>query len=204
MMQRSLWVTVAIMFTVFFSTAARADTFDFTITGTGISSSGAITVSTTGTPGVDRITGISGSYTNTLAGGFSGSITGLVTGSYSALFPTTIAAAPGTIDIFDNLFYPTGGAPSCFGYGSGGLLDGCGLTFSVGTDHVNLFGNGLGNYEVFDWTPSAVIDFNVPLNASFTAVPEPGALDLTLIGVGMVVLMAVIRKRKSQGQSQAA
>jgi len=192
------------MLTALVSTAAHADTLDFTISGTGISSSGVITVSTTGTPGVDRITGISGSYSNMLAGGFSGSITGLVSGSYSASSPTTIAAAPGTIDTFDNLFYSGGGAPACLGYGAGGLLDGCGLTFSVGADHVNLFGNGPGNYEVFDWTPSAVIDFNVPLHATFTPVPEPSVLDLTLIGVAIVGLMAMIRKRPSQRQSAAA
>jgi hypothetical protein len=193
------------MFTFFASTAARADTIDFTITGTGISSSGAITVSTTGTPGVDRITGISGNYSNTNAGGFSGAISGLLSGSYSASSPTTIAAAPGWVDTFDNLFYPTGGAPACMGYGAGGLLDGCGLTFSVGADRVNLFGNGLGKYDVFDWTPSAVIDANVPLRATFTVVtPEPGTLDLTLIGLAMVCLMVVIRKRRSQGQSLAA
>ena len=204
-MRRSLWITAAIIFTFFASTAARADTIDFTITGTGISSSGAFTVSTTGTPGVDRITGISGNYSNTNAGGFSGAISGLVAGSYSASSPTTIAAAPGWIDTFDNLFYPSNGAPACMGYGGGGLLDGCGLTFSVGADHVNLFGIGLGKYAVFDWTPSAVIDPNVPLRASFTVVtPEPGALALTLMGIAMVGLIAVMQKRRSQGQTQQA
>jgi hypothetical protein len=207
-MRKALLIVSALLISGAVSTGvARASTatYDFTLSGTGISGSGAIIVSTTGTPGVDDITGISGSYSNTLAGGFSGSITGLVPGSYSASSPTTIAASGGDSDTFDDLFFPAGGAPSCLGYPVGGLLDGCGFTFKVGSaDYVNIFGDGSGKYDVFDWTPSAVIDFNLPIKATFTlAAPEPGVLGLTLIGLSMLGL-AVIRKRKVQGLTQAA
>jgi hypothetical protein len=202
-----LIVSALLAFAAVSTGVARASTatYDFTLSGTGISGSGAIVVSTTGTPGVDDITGISGSYSNTLAGGFSGTITGLVPGSYSASSPTNVAAAGGNSDTFDNLFFPTDGAPSCLGYAAGGLLDGCGFTFKVGSaDFVNIFGNGLGQYGVFDWSPSTVVDFNVPLKATFTlATPESGTFGLTLIGLAMLGL-AVIRKRSVQELTQSA
>jgi hypothetical protein len=206
-MRKTLWITSALLaFAVMGSTVARASSakYSFTITGPDITSSGTITVSTTGTPGVDDVTGITGSYSDLNPGGFSGSISGLVTGSYSATSPTVIAAAPGYDDTFDNLFYPAGASPACGGEPAGALLDGCGITFAVGANDVNLFGAGPGAYGVFDWTPTTVIDDNGPVQATFTETPEPGAFSLTLIGLTMLGFVGVMRKRKIQGLAQAA
>jgi hypothetical protein len=187
------------------ATAARADSYSFTITGTGISGSGTIVVSASGTPGVDKITGITGTYSDTNSGGFSGSISSLAVGSYSASSPTVISAAPaGYTDSYDNLFYPGGTAASCQGNPAGGLLDFCGLTFTVGGDYVNLFGEGSGTYGLYDWTPSNLVQFNVPVKASFSLVPEPGTLSLLLMGLGVVALLGASRNRKTQGLPQAA
>jgi hypothetical protein len=187
------------------STAARADQYNFTISGTGISGSGTITVSSTGTPGVDDINGITGTFSNTAVGGFSGSITGLASGSYSASSPTTIPAVPGYIDTFDNLFYPGGSAASCLGNPPGGLLDWCGMTFKVGSNLVNIFGTGTGTYGIFDWTPTTLLNNNTPVNATFTvAAPEPGTLGLLLAGLGVVALLGAVRRRKIQLLPQAA
>ena len=57
---------------------AMADSFTFAFSGGGISGSGVLTVSPTGTPGTDTITGISGFFSDTNASAnFSGAITGL-------------------------------------------------------------------------------------------------------------------------------
>jgi len=117
---------------------ARAGTTvgTFTISGSGINASGTITLTTTSDPSVDEITGITGTFST--ASGFSGAITGLSQASYSSANPTQ-----GLIAEYDNLYYPTGMAPSLKGYVAGGTLDDNGLDFQVaGGYSVNVFQRG--------------------------------------------------------------
>jgi hypothetical protein len=104
-MRKTFWIIpVLFLLTSLGSTAAHADSkYNFTISGSFIISSGTITVSTTGTPGVDNVTGITGTITYTINGPFSGVMTGLGPGSYDANNPT-INPVPGGTIISDNLF----------------------------------------------------------------------------------------------------
>lgn len=211
-MRKTLWVFAALLvFTVMGSTVARASsaTYDFTISGTGISAFGTITVATTGTPGVDDITGITGAFATATDGGFSGTITGLVPGSYDSSSQTEITLAAGGYEYFDNLFYPTGAAPSVSGSPAGGLLDQGGLMFTVGSDWVNLFGGGPGVFDLSDGPIAGVgglgqYDNYAAVTASFIPAPEPGTSSLTMIGLAMLGFVAVMRRRKVQGLTQAA
>ena len=154
-----------------FQTRAETPVGTFTITGSGISASGTITLMTTGTPGVDEIVGVTGSFSTTNAGGFSGAITGLNPGSYDPSNPTI-----GPISRWDNLFYPAGSAPSLFGYPPGGTLDDNGLDFIVGGVYtVNIFNRGNG-LLLSDGTTSYV-DKDSPVSFVVSGLPP------TLIGV---------------------
>jgi len=70
LMRSTLWIGV-LLTGAFCAPQTRAGTTvgTFTITGTGISASGTITLMTTATPGVDEIIGITGSFSTT-SGGF--------------------------------------------------------------------------------------------------------------------------------------
>jgi uncharacterized protein (TIGR03437 family) len=119
---------------------ARADTtvVTFTITGPGISGSGSFMVTSTGTPGVDQITGITGTFSTSSGGGFSGPIIGLNPGSYDPNNPTV-----GQLADYDNLFYPSGLAPALNGHPAGGVLDDYGLDFMLAGGYtVDLFERG--------------------------------------------------------------
>jgi uncharacterized protein (TIGR03437 family) len=144
----------------------------FTITGTGISGSGTITLMTTATPGVDEIVGITGSFSSTSAQ-FSGAITGLSPASYNSNSPTL-----GAIDRYDNLFYPSGSAPSVNGYPAGGTLDDYGLDFMVAGGYtVNVFERGPANGFLLDDGITSNIDDRVPV--TFVVNESP----ITLAGV---------------------
>ena len=125
--------------------SARADTaYTFTLSGSGMSSSGAISVNQVGSK--YEITGISGTFSDSSAGGFSGNISGLLPGSYD---PTSYSTSPGGNSNYDNLFYPTGSSPAACGKTApaSAKLDYCGVAFAVTanamTYYVNLYGNGL-------------------------------------------------------------
>ncbi len=130
----------------------------FTITGAGISASGTIALMATGTPGVDEIVGITGSFSTTKRGGFSGAIIGPNPGSYDSSKPTT-----GAISGWDNLFYPSGSAPGLNGYPPGGTLDNYGLDFIVAGGYtVNVFSEG--NAVLLSDGTSFYVDKDAPVS----------------------------------------
>src|SRR6185312_1681848 len=95
--------------------AARADSFNFSFNGGGLSGSGVLHVSNTpvpGVPGAYQVTGISGTFSDTNAGISNAAITGLQTTSLpTGINPTGTFVPPGSeADGFgfsyDNLFYP--------------------------------------------------------------------------------------------------
>lgn len=185
---------------------ARAGTTvqNFTITGTGISGSGTITLATTADPTVDQIVGITGTF-STISGGFSGAITGLSPASYSSTNPTT-----GVFDTYDNLFYPTGSAPGVNSFPAGGTLDDYGLDFTVaGGYSVNVFEQGTTIGFLLDDGLTSNVDHHVPITFTVTpiaptptptptstpsATPAPPSLLLCLAGLGFAGLYSAGRK----------
>ncbi len=183
--------------------AALADSLSFTISGGGTTSSGTISFLTTSTPGVDEITGISGSFADA-NGNYSGTITSLYPDpSYSPEITTSYLFS------VDNLFYPGGAPETCF-WGTcavGEQLDVVGLVFDVTRStgsiyEVGVWGNGANGYGLdSDLNGVYQDDGNNGVAVLFAAGEEPSCL--LLLGSGMLGLAFVLfRKIRLQSPSQ--
>ncbi|MGH9401718.1 MAG: hypothetical protein ACRD2P_06390, partial [Terriglobia bacterium] len=114
-MKANYIAVLALAAAVAFVPAAMANEFNFSFNGGGISASGTFNVSQSSTAGVDEITGISGTFSDSKAG-VSGAITGLYlpvsyVSTTAALAPPGIALTTGGLS-YDDLFYPAGNSPA--------------------------------------------------------------------------------------------
>ena len=219
-MKKEHLVLAALTAVLAFAPVASAEAFNFSFSGGGISSSGTFTVSPTSTPGVDEITGISGTFTDT-NDGISGAITGLYQPvSYSSPQPPAYTAPPpafaSTGFSYDDTFYPGGNSPhNCADYPFfGGQFDVYGVVFDVAGGYVgDLWSDGniphVGQvYAAGDGNTTTILDDPNPTGANQTepvgvpvmlvtsAVPEPGSL--FLFGIGLLLGMAAIVARKGK------
>lgn len=195
-----------------FANGARADEFQFSFSGGGITSSGVFTTAPSSTPGVEHVTGITGTFSDT-NDGISGTITGLYEPvSYQAPAPTVPTGPPAFTSgglSYDDTFYPNGNSPNnCPDYPFfGGDFDIYGVAFNVSSGYVgeiwsdgNIPGQGL-RYGAGDANSDQVLDdpnqgSGVPVAFTASAVPEPGWLGFA----GMAVVGALARwRRKSKG-----
>lgn len=204
---------------------AKADSYVFSFSGGGLSGSGVFTTSNStvpGVPGAHQVTGISGTFTDAIAG-FTGAITGIQPISLpSGINPDGTFVPPGiAADGFgfswDNLFYPGGNSPAVcpppapgdpeapYPFG-GGYLDIYGLLFNVqGGYSVDLWSNGVIpgfglTYGVGDSLHGTVLHkYGGPFSGTSAAVsfaPTPEPESLLLMGSSLPGLLALWKRRK--------
>jgi len=187
-MKRYIVALLALAATLAITPAAMADilTFGFTISGSGVTASGTITVATTGTVGVDDITGITGTYSDA----------GIPTTNITGMYPDPTYAPiedSNHLFLFDNLFYSSGN--------SGLGLDNDGMVFNLANgDYVGVCGTGCAtggfpyNLNVVDTTGNYTHN-NEGIGVNFTAENVPdGGMTMMLLG-GALVGLETLRRR---------
>jgi len=192
------------------TSSARADGYNFSVSGSGIMASGILQVSNTGPFGASTVTGIIGTFTDS-NNNFSGAITGLnfapapVTDASDTYFSAPAFTAAGFS--YDNLFWSGGNSPAvCVDAPifSGGDFDIYGLSFNIAGGYTaDLWSNGLnlGGYQLNDSlngvpfvTPNMDgLAYGVNVEASPT--PEPSSL--LLLGSGMTGLFSLMRRKRN-------
>lgn len=219
-------VMLALAAAVGLAPAAMANQFNFSFSGNGIAISGVLTVSAGPSAGIDEITGISGTFSDTNVG-VSGAITGLYTPvSYvsNTLGTPGIAFTSGGLS-YDDLFYPAGNSPAiCYGLVngvptltypfSGGQLDIFGIAFNiagpggyVGEIWSNgdvgggpiVYAAGLANATSLIDNPNSGPNAPAPPGeyGAFTATPTPEPGSLTLFSIGLLGIVALRRRKNS-------
>jgi hypothetical protein len=217
---------LALAASVALASAAMADEFNFSFNGGGISASGTFNVSPTSTAGVDEITSITGTFSDTNVG-----VSGAITGLYQPVsYVTNTLGSPGIAFTtgglsYDDTFYSAGDSPAiCYDLiggvptltypFSGGVFDIFGVAFDidgpggyVGELWSNgdvgggpiVYAGGLANATELVDDPNSSPTSPVPPGeyGSLTTSPVPEPGSLVLLGFGLFSL-GLLWVRKSR------
>jgi hypothetical protein len=192
--------------------AAMADsTFIYSFTWGGIVASGTLTGSSNGA-GLFDISSGTISLTGADINGIGGFLLPNTDGNGDGTTTNTTLSGGGTYLQYDDLLSTTNSAPAIGGNNGGDALDGWGLIFNLNGSAISIWGNGPGNYSLFEanniTTNGNTIynqaeydggSFNISLESSpsandLTVTPEPGSW--LLLGTGLLGL-AVFLYRKA-------
>lgn len=207
-MKQKLVLSAAAIVLAAVSSQAKADDFQITFAGSGVSGTVYLTYGTATDakyPQAYEVSGAGGTFSDSNLGIANATITGIQPLNIASPEPTNLlapadfshfAVASGLQHGFisyDNLFWPGGSVPTATDYTvSGGPLDIYGLLFNItdgqgNNEVVNLWSNGI-------FAPGAAPDFGVAVVTSDTSLdyvesgvvaqtPEPGTL--CLLGTGL-------------------
>ncbi|MEO7102623.1 MAG: PEP-CTERM sorting domain-containing protein [Gemmatimonadaceae bacterium] len=206
--------------------SARAQTANFSFTGSGVSGNFLLTYGAATDakyPNAFEVTGISGSFTDTNNGLniVNAPVTSLVPINYATPGdPLNVPLAPNDFSsfmvasglppqangvlTFDNLLWPGGTPATCVDYPFfGGVLDVYGLMFDIGNGRVaGIWGNGANppGGDANDYgvavATANAAEDYVQGGVVATTTPEPGAV--WLLGTGLAGLLFVVKRRRGK------
>ena len=184
-MKKTFSVVFALATALAISPAAKADSFNFSLTNGDISVSGTITLGTQVAADMYQIASISGTFSDSDLGIHSAAIDGLVPG-YGTPTGGYVTSVDGSWWYSNLVYYPSATLFDSWG----------GPLFTVGSDEVNVWSVGNGLYEVGVSSTGNSEDYLGGFQY-ITLTPEPSSWLLFATGILLLAGLAFWKSRNS-------